>query len=48
MRSRSVTAASYLALSPEARAVVREAGSADPALTTVQAVTVATLLGGSK
>lgn len=48
MSASSPTAAAYLALSPEARDVVRDAASLDPALTTAQAVQVATLLGGAR
>ena len=39
------SAAEYLALSPAARAVVRDAAAGDPPLSTPQAVVAATLLG---
>lgn len=42
------TAAEYLALEPDARAVVRAAAQTDPELTEGQLTTVATLLRGTR
>lgn len=42
------TAADYLALDPEARAIVKTAAQAEPKLTESQVTTVAALLRGAR